>query len=158
MAVKIRAAKFGDIPEIVRLATEAAGRSSYKDRAFVDPATVKRLAMECIGNHKAAPGPALIVVADNGTCLEGMLVGVVRPLYECMTIRMATNLIWYASENAHSASAVRLLRAFVKWVNRAQGPIICRFGISDAIGDPKRIGKLMEREGFRCNGAIFEKG
>lgn len=156
--IKIRAAKFGDIPEIVRLAKEAANRSHYKGRAVVDPQTVKRLAMECIGQHKSEPGGALIVVADNGTCLEGMLVGIVRPLYECMTIQMATNLVWYASENAHPASAVRLLRTFMKWANRAPGPIICRFGISDAIGDPQRIGKLMEREGFRCNGAIFEKG
>jgi hypothetical protein len=97
--VTVRAAKFADVLEIVGLCEEDRKASSYADQFQSDTPTLKRLAMQYISGHAAKPGVGLIVVADNGVCLEGLFVGFMRPLYECMNAYRVTNLIWYALLN-----------------------------------------------------------
>jgi hypothetical protein len=155
--IKIRPAKFSDLNELMRLAEEARKRSCYADIADLDHATFKATALECIAAQTNEPGGAMCLVADNGVHLVGMFVGVVRRLYESMNAWMAHNLIWYVSEGVNIKVGRRMLKLFEKWVDRAKGPVIIRIGLVDYIDDPKRVGNLLTRSGYRCSGLIFEK-
>lgn len=155
--VKIRAAKFGDIPEIARLAEEARRASTYSDRFGLDEKSLKRVAMECINQHAAKPGGGMILVADNGVCLEGFFVGFVRRLYECLDCHLASNLVWYASPAASPMAGAKMIRVFTAWAFRAEGPVIVRIGLSDAVKQSAAVGKVLERQGFHGAGLIYEK-
>lgn len=153
----IRAAKFADIPEIVRLAKEALSRSKYADIANLEPVMVKDAAFYCIANHAPRPGGALAVVADTGDHLEGMFIGVVRPFYECLDIKVASNLIWYSSPSASANAGLGMERYFRRWANLAEGRVLIRYGLNDAINGPMRIGRILERQGFAHVGNMYEK-
>lgn len=156
---KIRPAKFADIQEITRLSASALSSSRYANIATIQPQQIKQAAVRWIGLQGEADRlpRGMVVVCDNGICLEGMLVGVLTPLYDGLDIAVATDLIWYAQPGAHPASGPRMMRAFHKWAAKFPGHIILRHGVTDAIKDPEVTGKMLERSGFRRAGIIYEK-
>lgn len=153
----IRPAKFADIPEVVRLAHELVEMSRYGDVAVLDVAETKKVAMSCISQQTDTPGSGMTLVSDTGEGLNGMFVGIVRPFYEVCDIYMASNLIWHVSPGADARIAARLLKAFEKWASKADRKVIFRVGLSDAITDPVRAGKILQRCGLRLSGAVYEK-
>ncbi|UWQ30267.1 hypothetical protein [Leisingera sp. M523] len=157
--VTIRAARFADIPEITRLCRLALEKSHYCPRFGLDKDALKRVALECIGQHSNKPGSGRIVVADNGDQLEALFVGFVRPLYECLSALIASNLIWYAQPGASARSAMGVLDHFTEWADRADYPVLHRYGVSDAITNHNAVGALLTRNrGFRLAGGFYEKG
>lgn len=159
MAREIRSAKFADIPEITRLCGLALDQSHYRTRFGMDEAALKRVTLECIGQHSDKPGSGLIAVADNGEQLEALFVGFVRPLYECLSALIASNMIWFAQPGASARSAMGVLDHFIEWADRSDHPVIHRYGVSDAIINHNAVGALLVRNrGFRLAGGIYEKG
>ena len=159
VVTEIRAALFADIPEITRLCASALEQSHYAGQFGMDVGALKRVAMECIGQHSEKPGSGRIVVADNGEGLEAIFVGFVRPLYECLSGLIASNILWYAEPGASARSAMGVLDHFIEWADRADHPVLHRYVISDAIINHNAAGALLVRNrGFRVAGGIYEKG
>lgn len=159
MVVTIRAARFSDIPEITRLCGLALEQSHYSPRLGLDKSALKRVALECIAQHSDKPGSGRVVVADNGDHLEAIFAGFVRPLYECLSALIASNLIWYAQPGASARSAMGVLDHFTKWADRADYPVLHRYGVSDAIVNHNAVGALLIRKrGFQLAGSFYEKG
>ena len=157
--VTIREARFADIPEIIRLCGLALKESRYSPRFGMDKAALKRVALECIAQHSDKPGAGRVVVADNGEQLEAIFVGFVRPLYECLSALIASNLIWYAQPGCSARSAMGVLDHFTEWADRADYPVLHRYGVSDAITNHNAVGALLVRNrGFRLAGGFYEKG
>jgi hypothetical protein len=156
---KIRLARFVDIPEITRLSTLALSASRYSGFASIQPDQIKRAAVQWIGlqgDPDRLPR-GMVVVCETGQRLEGMLVGVLTPLYDGLDVALATDLIWFAQPGAHATSAARMLKAFHKWAGKYPGHVVFRHGVTDAIKDPESTGKMLERAGFRRSGFIYEK-
>lgn len=158
-SVSIRVAKFVDTREILRLCKEAAQASRYASFASLDDVHTKRAIVETIQRQQDRPGSGATIcaVADNGTCLEGLLIGTAFPLYHGLDVLMATDIIWFASSAAHATTGLRLLKAFHKWAGRHDGSIVLRHGMTDAIGNPDRTAAAFRAAGFRACGQVYEK-
>lgn len=155
--VEIRQARFVDIPEMLRLANEARLVSRFSELCDIDIEAFKAVALEVIGQQADKPGCGVVYVADNGDGLEGMIVGMVRRLYECLTIYVASDLIWYTDDRADTSTALRLARHFHEWASQVDGSIIIRHGITDSIIKPERVAKAFEGMGFRQSGVFYDK-
>jgi len=151
----IRPARFSDIPQLLHLAQTTLGRSRYD--AQVDAPVFKALALEWINQQQDKPGQGMAFVSDNGTSIDGVFAGVVRPLYECINVFTAANLLWCVADGAKGNTAVKLLKAFEAWANRADGKVLHRYAVSDAIMNPEQFVPLFERMGYRKSALIFEK-
>jgi hypothetical protein len=155
---KVRSAKFSDIPEIVRLCKEALKRSKYAAFADLSETELKTQLMTCINMQgEAKAGSTIVIVADNGVCLEGCLIAVIRPLYEVLTANVATDLFTYAQQGAHGQTGFRLIRAMHRWARKSETKTLIRHATSDAIEDQESVGRLFRRQGMKQVAAIFEK-
>lgn len=157
--VSIRAAKFVDAREMLRLGQEAARASRYAAFASLNDVQAKRAIVESVQRQQGKPGEGatICVVADNGVSLEGLLIGTAFPLYHGLDVLLATDIIWFASKAAHATTGLRLLRAFHKWAERHEGSIVIRHGMTDAIGEPDRVASAFKAAGFRACGHVYEK-
>lgn len=153
----IRPARFRDIPEIVSLCEEAYTRSSFSDRFELDPASIKRVLLEAINNQSSRPGAALVLVGEGVNGIESIFAGFVTQLYEAMDAYIASNLIWYAAPDASPKTTVGLLRAFEEWLSRSEYPVLIRVALADAVQDPERMSKILDRMGYRRSGILLEK-
>lgn len=155
MGVRIRAAKYGDIPAIYGIVVDAHQRSKYADLSELDERIVKATVMNAIQRHGGSQvGAHFVAVADNGTGIEGFIIGVLQPLYQIGKRLEATDQLWICREGAHHATAMRLLKAMHKWV--PEGAII-RQGVTDAISNPAVTGRLLRKAGMSQSGMIYEK-
>lgn len=158
--VEIRKAKFADIPEFRRMMFKALDASHYNGVAHIDKDAFRRGASEMIQNQTDTPGTSMTMVAEDGAGgLCAVFSGVVQPLYQCMTMKVASNLIWYAEPGASGRAGLGVLDAFMAWADQDGQPVLHRYGISDAIINHHAIGALLvRRRGFRLAGGIYERG
>lgn len=149
----VRAAKFADILRLAELAVEMHQRSVYADRATMDIERFKKLCISAIQNH--GKGACLFVAGTDGAPLEGFILGVVDRLYGIAKEFYATDLFFYVSPAADARSASRLADSFLGWAEGAPGVIEVRPGVSGAMEDWSRAGRLWERKGLRLDGAMY---
>lgn len=155
----IRAARFVDTPKIVDLCNAALTESRYAAFASVDRDNAKRAITQSIGMQ----GPpdqlprSRVTVADNGTSLVGVFVGILAPLYDGLDVALATDLIWYVQRGTAGATGLRMMRDFHDWVGHYPGHVVLRHGVTDAINAPEAAGRVLKRAGFRQSGLIYEK-
>jgi len=144
---------------MLRLCQEATAASRYAAFSQLNDTQTKRALVEAVQRQKDQPdnGATICAVADNGTCLEGLLIGTAFPLYHGLDVLLATDIIWFASKSAHATTGLRLLRAFHKWAERHEGSIVIRHGMTDAIGEPERVASAFKAAGFRACGHVYEK-
>lgn len=150
---RIRVARFGDIPAIFDIMRETHARSRYADISKVNEKRAKALVMQAVQRHGGTiEGSTFVAVADAGDRLEGVIVGILQPLYLVLDILEATDLFWITRE-AHGATAARLLKAMHKWV--PAGAVI-RQANTDAVSDIELSGRIFEQRGMRLTGHVYE--
>lgn len=155
----IRPARFGDIPRLAELMQEAAERSIYQGRASIDVRECKALFMRCLQAHgRKTEGGTLCLVAERDGKVEGVLIGMLDRVYHILDKLMATDLFFVLSERADPRDAMRLLRAFREWAEGHPEVIEICMGVSNALGDWQRAGKLFEFAGLELAGAIYQRG
>lgn len=154
----IRVAQFADIPTLALLLEEAHGASIYADRAAFNRQEAKGLFMRAIqrhGHHTVGGGLAMVAEADEA--IEGFMIGYLDRVYHVLDGLMATDLFFICSERARARSAGELLDAFIAWAEGNKRVIEIRMGVTNALGDWRRAGKLYERRGFEQCGAMWER-
>lgn len=153
----IRPARFGDIPALVRLIGTALDASAYAEIARLDEAALKGVLAHFIQCQHGAEMPALVAVADTGDRLEGVIVATCRPIYEVLSARCVSDLIWFAAPGAHARTGIRLLRAMHRWAEGLPNVAMIRQQTSSAISDPALTGRILEKAGMRRVGAAYER-
>ncbi len=157
MGITYRRAAFSDQPRLLEVMEDAQARSCFAG-AQIDYGRAKMMLQHCIGmSGQARPGNSSTFVAEGGGQIQAFLVGTIAPLYECLNINLATDLIWYARAEADPRAAIGVLRHFHQWAAKCPGTVLIRHGITDAICDHERTGLALRRAGFRQCGAIYEK-
>jgi len=154
-----RAARFADIPALVKLFATVHAASRYATFSGMDSQQAKAVLVSCISQQMTPAGPnvTMTLVCESDGQIDGVLVGVMRRAYEILDILIATDLIFYVRPESHAKVALELRRSFHSWADTWPGTYILRHGVTDAIGDPERSGSLYLTAGFRKAGAIYEK-
>ena len=153
----VRLARFQDIPALVDLFQDGLARSKYADGLEMDVDQAKSLLLNCISAQTSEPGLCVALVADGPDRLDGVFLGVCTALYEALPVRVASNVMWFVRPDADARAGVKLLTAFEAWAARSEGKTLVRVGLSDTMTDPKKVAPLLQRNGFRISGLIFEK-
>lgn len=156
MTVKIRKAHFRDIPGIVDLAKEAHAASAYKD-ASISPENIKLIARQTVGSGWLPKSGSVIFVSEGPDGIEGIFLGVVMQMYECLDMVIASNHFWYVREAGSAISGFALLTAFEGWVKDHFDRGIFRIGLSQAINGTDRLENVMKRGGYLRAGVTVEK-
>lgn len=152
LAVKVRPAKYADIPRIKELATECWRRSRYKD----EPMSEKRFRETCVSS--ISEEAACLLVAEVNGAVEGFVIGITDWVYVFGKNRYATDVMLYVSEHGRGAFRT-LVQAFVLWASRLPEKYRVRhvwMASTNAVSDPERTGKVYERLGFMRIGNIYE--
>lgn len=148
---QIRTAIFGDIPAIYALIVDAHRRSRLAQYP-IDEKMVKGLLVNAIQRQ----GNQFLAVADGEDGIEGLIFGLLQPLYHGLAVMEATDVLWIARPGAKATTALRLLKAMHKWAEKS-GAAVIRQGATDAIGDPDKAGRVLRGRGMRAVGRIYEK-
>jgi hypothetical protein len=154
----IRRAAFADVPRLVELLLEGHTRSKYANRCGVDVVLTKQLLVGALQRDgvKGAGGTCCFVAEVDGV-VEGMILGATEPVYQIGDRLSATDVFFLVSERSEGSDFLRLLAAFEAWAWTNPKVIEVRLGITDAIGDPERLGAVYERRGYTRCGTMFEK-
>lgn len=156
---KVRRGTFADIPQIVGLAKTAHGESIYSDLGAVNEPVAKKVLQGVLAAHgKQEDGGTFVVVADNGVCLEGVMIGLLQRFYFVTDILEATDLFWYARPGSHPTTGERLLRAWFSYLDKMNvAPMVIRQADSSMIPRTTRAGRLLKRKGMTEIGTLYGK-
>lgn len=147
----IRPAEFTDIPALIALCREAHAASRFKDVPFIEAKAYGALYAKIADNGATW---AVFVSDDDG--VNGFLVGYASPVYEALALTMTGYTMLYARPGAGARTASRLLDALEAWADSA-GPNLKVYVVENAVVDPERTGKLMQRRGFERAGTVWMK-
>ena len=150
----VRPALFADIPQIVELGKEALRRSKYAGFAELQVGEMRAVLAEAIAG--ASKGRSVVLVSERHDAVQGVLVGAVTPLY-CTDVLMASNQFFYVAESGAATAALRLLRAFTRWVEQSDRKVVYRMHMNDAITDLGQLDKMMIAAGFSMSGLVYER-
>ncbi len=149
----IREGTFQDTPGIVELARHAHASSDYRDVPISED-HIKQIVRQVVARSMVDRPQHALFVAEGKTGLCGVFLGLVLPLYECLSCTIASNHFWYATA---PRAGMKLLEAFVDWAEQRFDWILFRFGLNDAVIEAERLATVMEWRGFRRSGVIVEK-
>jgi len=149
----IRAAAFTDIPAMVAVCHEAHATSRFADIPFSEGKCQAAL------YNRIADGGATwaVLVAEGEHMLDGMLVGYAMPAYEVLQLTVLGFTMFYTTAGAPAWTGKRLLDAFEMWGDSG-GENIKVYAVENAVVDPERTGKLLQRRGFERSGTVWMKG
>jgi hypothetical protein len=155
----IRRATFADIPRLFDLIAAMHRGSRYAAVATLDEKAAKAMLVQSIQRHGGtAAGSTLVMVAEDAAgTVQGFVVGMLARLYDIGVELMATDWMFHAAPGAPPRAAGRLIDAVIGWAAANPRVLVQRYGVTDALGDPARTGRLFARRGFRAAGAIFER-
>lgn len=154
----VRPAQFVDIPALVLLLEEVHAASIYADRAGFNRQEARGVFTRAIQRHgHQTVGGGFVMVAEADGALEGFIVGYLDRLYHVLDGLMATDLFFICSERAHARSAGEMLDAFIEWAEGNKRVVEIRMGVTNAVGDWRRAGKIYQRRGFEQSGAMWER-
>lgn len=154
----IRPAKFTDIPRIVELLCEMQAASKYAGLVEVDEKKAHRLIAQCIHRHgHQHDGGSLVMVAVRDSRVEGLMVGILSPVYEIGTKLAASDVFLYCSKKAEATDFLRLFESYVRWASVNPKVFEIKASWTDVSSEAERMEKVYERFGFRRCGAIYER-
>ncbi len=157
--MKIRSAKFGDIPKIVEIMQEVHDHSPFKDVCELDVKEAKSLLMNVIQrNGKTTEGGTFVAVADNGLRIEGYIIGLLQRFYAVSDKLEATDLQWVCRKGAQPSAALRLVKVFHAWAGNCPDVIVITQGNNNHLNDNKPVTKLLtQKMGMRVVGDLLMK-
>ncbi len=154
----IRTMTFSDIPSLAALLGDAHRRSDYGRFGPYDEQRGKAFFVQCMQRNGAkTSGGTFCAVADRGGDVEAFIIGILQPIYHVMDVLEATDLLWYARDNAHAQSGARLLRAMHKWAVSCPDVRLIRQANTNAIVDPSRSKALLKRAKMTETGFVYER-
>lgn len=133
---------------------EAHERSIYADIATFDEVEAQQLCMRTINRHGHPNyGGTLFLLSVDGGHVLGFLIGFMDKVYPCLKELMATDLAFYFSDQAEPRDAAIMVGKLGEWAIASPKCIELHLGVTAAVGDWERIGKLYEHLGLeRCGG------
>lgn len=163
--MSVRAAKFMDIPQMVLLLEEGYRRSIYADKATFDLLEAKRLLATAMQRHGHTNlGGSLVLVSERSGIVDGLIIGVLDNVYPCLKELVATDLLFFQSEDADPRDAVRMVKQLIAWAEANPKVIGLHLGVTDTISTTEtahvgweRTAKLYESIGLVRCGAMFRK-
>lgn len=154
----IRDARFVDVPAIAAIMEAAHQRSIYADTATFELLSAKRLVMSALHRHgQDNLGGSLVLVSETDGVIEGFVIGVLDNVYPCLRELVATDLLFIMTENASAHDARDMIKRLMQWAESNPKVIEVHLGVTSAIGDWERTGKLYRRLGLQQCGAMFNK-
>jgi hypothetical protein len=157
--VSIRNASAVDTPAIYALLEEMYRSSPYVDRDQIDARLAKALIVQAIqrhGGHNDGSTWVQVAVTDDGAVC-GFIIGMLDRVYHIGQNLMATDLFFYANQDADPRDAIRLLDGLIGWAESNPKVIEIKLGAVDTVGDYRRTEKLFQRRGFEQCGVIYAK-
>lgn len=156
----VRDAKFADTPAIVHLLHEMYLKSPYVGRDEIDDRLARSTVMQSIQRHGLMrDGGCWVQVAEIGgdRRVVGFIIGMLDRVYHIGTKLMATDLFYYANDDADPKDAIRLLDNMIQWAESNPQVAEIKLGAVDTVGDYRRTEKLFQRRGFTQCGVIYSK-
>lgn len=155
----VRDARFVDTPRIAELIGEAHEKSIYAEVATFDLVEAKQLIARSLQRHGHMNyGGSLVLVSENGGTVEGFLLGIIDKVYPTLKELMATDLLFIVSKRADAHDAPKMLKRLIAWAEANPKVVEVRLGVTSAVGDWERAGKMYERLGLERCGAMFRRG
>lgn len=140
----VRRASDADLPQLVELGAKFLGVSPFGRFLAATADELGVAVLQLLQNPKAV----ILVAADDGGRVGGMLIGLVTGSWFKPGAQIAAELVWWVEpEHRGSPAAVRLVREFEDW-GRTHG---ARVGVlSDIVLEESRqAGELIARLGYQ---------
>lgn len=154
----VRAAKFGDIPRLYELMEEMYSKSVYVGRDEIDTKHAKALLVNAIQRHGGKyEGSALVMVSETNGKVQGFIIGYLDRIYLIGRKLRATDMFFYQSEQASPKDAFALVRSVIEWAASNDQVIEIDMAATNAVGDHRRTGKLLQRFGLIECGTIYKR-
>jgi hypothetical protein len=156
----VRDAKFGDTMQMAALLRRGYDRSRYAEieGLEVDMPEAKRIITNAIQRQNGTNcGATFAQVSERAGKVEGLFIGVLDRVYHIGTKLCAHDLFFLMDEGGSPRDAERMLRNYVAWAESNPAVVLIQDGTTDAVGDWKRAGKMLVRQGFRQIGGIYER-
>lgn len=154
----IRAATLADLPRLHALVQEMHARSIYADIPL-HQATVRSVLLDGVKRHGGLHASSTLfnVIEFRGQ-IEGMMLGILQPLY-LICERLESQDFWlYCSKRAPAIGAAQLLDAYTEWASNNPKVHEVKLSWTDALHvDGDRLAKLYQRKGFARIGGIYRR-
>lgn len=153
----VRSGEYTDVPIIMELISEAHEFSKYKDLT-IDKDVLKLLILGAIQrmNVKGEGGTCVYVYDDDG--VHGFIIGVTERIYHVAKEFRASDIFFYVTESYNDPLAFRmLLKSFEEWAWSNKRVKKIDIGITDIIGEPRRLAAVLSRFGYNECGLMVEK-
>lgn len=148
--IRLREATTADRPELDRMAI-AMAKESPRFSAF--PVSLPKI-HALVDNMQANPN-ALVLVADDGDGLAGMLLGFVVPHFFSDALTASELVVYVDPEHRGGRTGLRLIQRFESWAaGRGAAEIV--LGVSTEV-DAERTAALYERLGYERSGFTTRK-
>jgi hypothetical protein len=153
----VREAEYRDVPIMASLLEEAHMVGSYKDYPL-EGGAISQLLFATLQRTsvRGEGGTCLYVWDDDG--VQGLIIGVMERIYHVAKDFRATDLFFYIARAYNDPVAFRmLLKSFEEWAWSHKRVKRIDLGITDIIGDPKRLAVIYRRFGYNECGVMLNK-
>ncbi len=155
----VRAALFSDIPRIAEVMRDAHLRSRYADCTTFEEIECKSLLMRSIQRHghNNYMG-SQVLVSETGGIVKGFIIGILDQVYPGLKELRVTDLLFIFENGADPRDAREMLLRLIRWGERNPKVVEIMLGITDAIGDWRRVATMYEQTSFEPCGGLFRIG
>ncbi len=154
--MSVRNANFSDIPDLVEIMLDGHKRSRYADTTTFDDIEVKQLLVRCIQRHgQYNYMGSLVLVSESDGIVKGFIVGILDQVYPGLKELRVTDLLFIFASGADPRDAREMLLRLIRWGHRNPKAIEIMLGVTDAIGDWRRVATMYEQTSFEPCGGLF---
>ena len=147
-----------DIPRMTEIIHDAARSTIYAANCTFDEAHARHMLTQAIAQRgKREDGGTFCVVHEVDGRVEGMLILVLCRVYLVAHQLRAMDLLWYCAKGAAPGAGLRMLKAGLAWCGKVPGLVEVDIVPTDIAGDPRRVGRLLQRLGFNECGRMYRK-
>lgn len=153
----VRDGKFVDIPVLMALLEEGHANSKYTDFT-IDKNECKQILMGALQRTqvKGEGGTCVFVYDDDG--IQGFIIGITERIYHIAKEFMATDIFFYIAKEYNDPMAFRLLlKEFEQWAWSNPRVKKIDLGVTNIIGEPRRLAVVYKRFGYSESGLMVEK-
>lgn len=156
--MSIRRATFSDINGIMDLLHDAYDRSIYRGKTEIDEREARALVMRSMQRHGGAnEGSTWVAVSEWDGKIQGLILGVLSRVYNIGIHLSCTDIFWVCTEDVPPTDPWKLYNSMLKWAGKNPKVIEIVPGVTGAMMDYERSGKIFVRHGFEPFGTIYRK-